>query len=269
MLAQSGGGVVLQRMLVTDVARMATGVCIAGYSVDLSIPIRPVLSAGGGIPWNLPVDHKGHVIQPFSVINVDLDQPRPDPPHTEDWVLSEPPVFAFEGRASERLVSRALAKLATDTIVDAFDGSVENRKFVQPGYGRRSLATIRIREMRFIDLGVWEDSGNAKYRVTFRDARGEQYNLPVSDAGFRAYVDMRVGERHEPRDRVARVIRARINSANDIYLRVGLSRPYSSGPSVPERCYLMLTGIYSIPDYRTVDWESLFPAPSERASIRT
>jgi hypothetical protein len=260
---------VLQRMLVTDVARMATGVCIAGYSVDLEVPVRPVPPVGGGIPWEVPIDRQGHLVRPFSVINVEVEGPRPDPPHTEDWVLRDPPTITFEGRASDRLVSRALSILATDSVATAFDGAVENRRFVRPGDGKRSLVTIRIDQLGFVDLGVWEDSGKAKYRVTFRDTSGVQYNLPVSDAGFRAYVDMRVGQQREPRDRVARVIRARINNARGIYLRVGLSRPYSSGPGVPERCYLMVTGIYSIPDYRTVDWESLFPAPSERTSIRT
>ena len=71
---------------ITDVTRMQEQrVCIAGYLPDGTC-VRPVFHVGG-IPeeW---LKVAGRVaIRPFAKVEFDLQENKPHPPHTEDWII--------------------------------------------------------------------------------------------------------------------------------------------------------------------------------------
>ena len=79
-----------QDLLILAVTKMLGGACIAGMTSEPD----PVT----GLCWVRPVREYGHVLlgdittldrevlRPFDVVGFNLIRPRPEPPHTEDWV---------------------------------------------------------------------------------------------------------------------------------------------------------------------------------------
>ena len=71
-------------LVITDLTRMQEGrVCIAGYDKDGN-GIRPELPPPGIHDRTLYSQGRPTVF-PFAVVEYDLLQPRPHPPHTEDY----------------------------------------------------------------------------------------------------------------------------------------------------------------------------------------
>lgn len=248
-----------ERMIITDVARMHSGACIAGYSTDLGRPIRPVLPAGGGLNWPDLCVAKGALLAPFSVVNINLADARPDPPHCEDVVVNDPVTVTYIGKVPERKIPVALEKLAFDSVLDAFDRSVIDGRSIAPGAGSRSLATIRFSSVDYLDFQVSPDDQSLRFRVSFRDGSGERYSLPVTDIGYRTFCYHLLATRREFPRRMGARMRERLNKSDCCFIRVGASRPFAPSPDREERCYLLATGIYSVPDYRELPWETLFP----------
>lgn len=247
-----------ERMIITDVSRMHTGACIAGYSDDLSRPIRPVLAQGGGFEWEDLCVARGALLAPFNVVEIDFGDPRPSPPHAEDVLIREPLNIAYVGRVPRDKIPVALDRLAFDSVNAAF-GEVSRGRSIAPGKGERSLATIRATSVEFITIDVHPSDQTLRVRVDFRDGAGNPFNLPVTDIGFRSYCHTRLVNRGQSPGLVGARIREQLNSSTSLYLRVGASRPFQPGPGHPEACYLLVTGIYSIPEYRTIPWTQLFP----------
>src|SRR5512139_1997421 len=71
------------QLVITDVTRMQEGrVCVAGYDKDLKCT-RPVLPPPG-IHESALRSQGQPIVFPFAVVEYDLLQPTPHPPHTED-----------------------------------------------------------------------------------------------------------------------------------------------------------------------------------------
>jgi hypothetical protein len=80
----------LKEVLLLAVTRMLGGVCLAGMTADPD----PVTC----LRWVRPVRDYGHILlgdittacdellQPFDVVEFSFLRPRPDPPHSEDWI---------------------------------------------------------------------------------------------------------------------------------------------------------------------------------------
>src|SRR3972149_5871079 len=78
-------------LVITDVTRMREGrVCVAGYDEDGNC-IRPVLPPPGIQETSLYVQERP-LIFPFAVVEYDLTQVLPHPPHTEDHRYDPAPV---------------------------------------------------------------------------------------------------------------------------------------------------------------------------------
>jgi hypothetical protein len=77
--------------------------------------------------------------------------------------------------------------------------------------------------------------------------RGDYYNLSVTDLRFRRYCDkskkngMSEGE-------IGKVLQEILNT-RDVFFRIGTSRPFSPKGDNKLYCFLLITGIYSFPDY--------------------
>jgi hypothetical protein len=81
------------KLVITDLTRMHYGrICIAGYNKDHCC-VRPVLPPPG-IPESALAQHGKPVIFPFALVEFNLLQPDPQPPHTEDYFFeNESPRF--------------------------------------------------------------------------------------------------------------------------------------------------------------------------------
>jgi hypothetical protein len=245
-------------MVVTDVARMRSGVCIAGCSPDGKQSIRPVLASGGGIPWSLLRPSHDVVVEPFSVIEIDLRQAAPEAPHVEDMIIDGSGNIQIIGSLDETERRALLQRQCSPKIENLFGTEIVNRKFVRPGTGARSLGTVGIRRVSYVDLGL-NASDRQQFRITFNDNAQTRYRLTVTDIAFRRLADQ-LCDRFGEDQRASLWLKDQINHASLIYLRIGLSRAFDPQHGSDQNCYLMATGIYTFPNYLDQTWAAYYPA---------
>lgn len=232
-------------VVITDLTRMqGTRVCLAGYTADKTC-IRPVFTKPKGLTeeW-LQATGQG-IIRPFAVVEFDLVQPIPEPPHTEDWIIS--PVYRVK-RILDPEGQRALLETIVDNSIASIIGipiQEEHQTFyVVAGEGTRSLGTIRPREITSVVCqGGLPDK--RRYRIAFTDAEGESYQLAVTDLAFRYYMDDLTSTKRLSPQKASAQMKTLLNEAA-VFLRIGLARHWEKHP---DRCYLQITGVHTFPDY--------------------
>lgn len=246
------------QMVVTDVARMRSGVCIAGCTVDNEQSIRPVLVTGGGIPWRLLRPSNDTVVEPFSLIEIDLRRAAPEAPHTEDFVIDGTGNIQIVGSLAEPEIHNLLGRQDVTTVNDIFGAEIVNRRFVRPGTGTCSLGTVTVNQVSFIELGD-NQYGNEDYRITIVDASGARYRLRATDIAFCRFAGQ-LRETLGNDQQAGMTLRQAINRANALYLRIGLSRSFKPRDDREPGCYLIVTGIYSFPSYLPLAWSAYYPS---------
>jgi hypothetical protein len=185
------------------------------------------------------------VIQPFSVVELDLLKHNPDRPHSEDWHV-EPRLRVVQELLTPEERAAFLQAIEDPAVHDIFGAPIHQDRgwFINRGEGERSLGTIRAALNKVVyrrrdDLGKWD------YRLAFRDAANQEYRLGVTDLAFCLHLDaLRDGGMAPPG--VAATVGNALRSVDALYLRVGLARGWSEHP---DRCFLQITGVFSFPDY--------------------
>jgi hypothetical protein len=232
------------KLVITDLTRMhGTRICIAGYTRDYKC-VRPVFWSSGLVErW---LRDKGQVvIRPFAIVEFDLQEHTPHPPHTEDWIIDE--VYRvhcgmFDSEQQEKLLTRI-----TDNDVASIFGAPILRDegcYIEQGTGTRSLGTITPRRIKQVyysrrDAGTWD------YRIAFTDGTGQVYTLTVTDLAFRYLLDNARVRKEVAPEEAATQLTAFLQKAR-VYLRIGLSRNWEKHP---DRCFLQITGVHTFPDY--------------------
>lgn len=250
-----------QTLIVTDLTRMREPrVCLAGYLPDMTC-VRP-LFRHGDVTESWLRGGTEVVVRPFAVVELDLLEHRPQPPHTEDWhVGSRYRRELGVLRVADRL---DLLRDIEDASVQAmFDGPIERRPgaSVAAGGGSRSLGTVAVRQVgpvcyRERDVGKWD------YRLAFRDNAGAPYELAVTDLAFRAFLDWLRLDGELPAILAAQRLTSALRAADRLYLRLGLTR--GDWDEHLGRCFLQVTGVYSFPDYLDGRcYADFFPPPPE------
>lgn len=231
---------------ITDVTRMQEGrVCVAGYLPDDTC-IRPVVRRGGIMEEWLSVRGQA-IIRPFAVVTLDVQERRPEPPHTEDRYI-DPGFRRGHGLLTPGQRKTFLPSIE-DECVEAIFGAdicapVSGGWYVCLGDGLRSLGTIRPVEILRVTYShrfahKWD------YRLSFVDRAHREYQLVVNDLSFRAYLDhLRVQGELAPIS-IGEMMAATLR-ANEVFLRIGLARGWAKHP---DRCHLQITGVYTFPDY--------------------
>jgi hypothetical protein len=79
-----------QEVLILAITKMLSGICTAGFSCDPAPTtglcwIRPTREFGTVLPGDM-TDEDRRLIQCSDVVALNLIEPRPDPPHVEDWI---------------------------------------------------------------------------------------------------------------------------------------------------------------------------------------
>ena len=228
------------RLIITDLTRMYhQNVCIAGYTKGREC-IRPV-STGGGIPEAaLYLDHKA-ILYPFAEIELELQNPKGQSPHTEDWTFNP-----WSLRFISEVVQRE--EILKWSLYDSVQAIFEQEIHTDPGFyvldcqGPRSLGTLlpsRGLDVRY-EPGI---EGNWDYRLTFTDQTGTTYRLKIVDLTWQYYCDSLRNEDTTPKEIAGQISKDLEN--RKVYLRIGLARGWKK---FPERCYLQITGIYTFPD---------------------
>lgn len=242
-----------EQFLVTDLTRMTpTSVCIAGYVRRKGnlICIRPVL------PWS---DRSQGLIAedvlfagrspvtPFTIVDLDLYEEDSDPPHVEDVVFSGDftQIVRRLGLQNRQAILHEVLDPSIETI---FDGSAQRsdsgNAWVEHGTLCRSLGTVEAFNIR-VYFDHFDDSG-WKYRIQFEDEIGTAYKLAITDLAARRYLQSLVRDVGMSQTDASISLRDLLQEAQQVILRIGLARPFEFHR---DRCYLLVTGIYSFPDY--------------------
>jgi len=230
-------------LIITDVTRMQEGrVCVAGYDKEGNC-VRPVLPPPG-IQENTLYAQGRPIVFPFAVVEYDLLQPVPHPPHTEDYRY-DPASVRFIERVDEKRKREILNQTLFQSVSAVFEAPIfsDVGHYVMEGQGARSLGTIRPEQM----MGTFYEhspEGKWKYRLGFVDGTGTAYWLTVTDLTWRYYNDHQCKEGHAPKE-ISHTLTSALKS-REVYLRVGLARGWEK---YPDRCFVQITGVHTFPDY--------------------
>ena len=253
---------VSKRIVITDLTRMSGfDLCIAGYATDESFaPLRPLLSRGVRFPTLHPDETWCRSLRNgpgalFSVLKLDAHDHRPDPPHTEDWAIAP-------GSATVEAVlpvedRRALLTRLQQPCVDGLFGEPVNWSvredglrtagYVAPGRGLASLGTVNAAIERF--LLQRNHCGTIDYRAMFSDEAGNRTRLSITDLTFRLWADHLRVRQGLSFDQLNRQLNATFADGREVWVRIGLTRPWSRSDNGERGCYLQITGIHTVPDY--------------------
>jgi len=177
-----------KEIIITDLSRMhGDRVCIFGIDEE-GKPIRPVIPFSS-IEESYLFDEKGQqIIKPFAKIEFDLRDTSLEPPHTEDWEINTSNKPRLIGSISEEDRTKFLGSISDGLVKDIFGAEIHEKRYTNPGDGKRSLGTIKVAKVLDVNYSI-KEGGKYKYRMTFSDMSGEIYNLPVTDCAFREYCD--------------------------------------------------------------------------------
>lgn len=231
-------------LIVTDVTRMRSPRVCVGCVDEQGENIRPVLERGN-LEESWLYEKEKVVIRPFAKVRLELSHPKPQPPHTEDWVF-QPDVKEYQGQLTEGARLDLLEKISDPDVASIFGAEIRHG----PGYyireheGNRSLGTIRAEGIHRVLYepfdGVW------RYRLIFTDAGEDEYRLSVTDLAFHHYLDEMQMKRGLSGSQLGEIV-AECLQQRVVYLRIGLVRP--NWQKYPHCCFLQINGVYSFPDY--------------------
>jgi hypothetical protein len=231
-----------QEILVMVMTRMLSGVCTAGFTrqrdpVSHLRWIRPVKERGTLLLGDL-TDGDGRVIQPGDVVELHPRQPRPDPPHAEDWITD---FIYHRPRLLRRLEGERRARFLREHL-DQAPADVLGREPV------RSLCLVQPDRLwaRF-DLDPYSYKYQARIGFTLPEARHPQANstrgVPVTDVKWRALGRTWLEPTEGKLLLDESALRARLK-AQEIYLALGLSRGFKG------QLWLLAIGVHVVPDYQ-------------------
>jgi hypothetical protein len=238
-----------EEVLVMAVTRMLSGVCTAGFTHTHDPAsrlrwVRPVKAHDALLLGDL-TDASGRVIQPWDVVEFQLQAPRPDRPHVEDWVVDwihqRPRVLRrLEGERRGRFLAEHLDQAPADVLVT----------------GTRSLCLIKPTRI-WASFSLDQLSGKYQARLGFSLAgmRHAQANaergVPVTDLRWRALGRAWLGSNGGTLTLSQEKLLARLKT-QEIYLALGLSRAYEG------QSWLLAIGVHCVPDYTVeMDYRNL------------
>jgi hypothetical protein len=176
------------------------------------------------------------------LVELDLLQPDPNPPHTEDFRYApDSPRFIRKVQDRRTVLQWSLF----ESVRSIFEQPIHDDFgfYVMDCQGTRSLGTVHPRTIAKVayEQGI---EGPWDYRLMFYDKEDSFYRLKITDLTWQYYCDSLREESRAP-EQIAGELTAQLK-AMDVYLRVGLARGWKK---FPDRCYLQINGIYTFPDY--------------------
>lgn len=247
-----------KQIVITDISQKYGGVCIFGYDENF-MGVRPIMVQDNKLK-EIPKSYVDfyHIV-PFTKIEFDFISPRPQPPHTEDWIVNEDFSPNFVGFLSEEEKLKFLEKLTQLTYLSIknslwgaplhwYSGKERRTPYIKAGEGARSIVTVKIKG-KLCSIKYCETRGKCEYRIIFLDKKGTKYDLSITDLSFREYCDKlkRQGKDHSL---IENQLKEKLNQS-EIFLRIGLGRPFDPiRKKEGDKCFLFVTSLYSFPDYK-------------------
>ena len=242
-------------LTITGVTRMNNSkVCISGVTNDGKY-IRPVTLGGIHESWltiseyNQMGEYEPVFLRPFSKVELELAQTEIKQPHTEDRLIVANQI-GYSGLLPKDQREGFLERITDPFVADIFGANIHRHDescYVLEGEGERSLGTVKASEIKYVS--VLENGNGCKCRIRFRDGNGDYYNLPVTDLSLLNYLNHLKNIQGIACGKIGLDLKSFFNNATT-YIRIGLGRGYHYNQEKDQnRCYLLISGIYTFPDY--------------------
>ena len=232
-----------REILITDLTAMGGDrVCIAGID-GAGQTVRPVLPKG--VRYSHLLRDGKALIRPRAVLRMRLAPKRAAAPHVEDYDWRWPEWTQSRGLLEEACWRQRLRKLAADCRRPLFGAPLQShdgarRRKLRQRAAAFSLATLA--DIRDCSL-AYAPERNSQYRLFFRGSHEELYDdIPITDLALRAWAHARDRRGQHPAA-VSACLTRRLRAAQQVILRVGLSRNYYGW------CWLQVNGVYTFPDW--------------------
>ena len=238
-----------QQVLILAITKMLSGICVAGFTPEPDPVtglrwVRPVRDFDTIQPGDM-TDADGRLTQCSDVVELNLLAPRPDPPHTEDWltdfVRHRPRLLRrLEGEKRARFFAKYLDRAPEDVLI----------------YHTRSLCLV---QPEWVKAHFSLDTYSGKYeaRLTFVLAGDANHpratskrGVPVTDLKWRALGRAWLGEKGGLLTLDHETLCERLN-AQAIYLAIGLSRNWQG------EYWPLVVGVHVVPDYEPMNNETI------------
>jgi hypothetical protein len=226
----------MREIIVTDLTRFSTdeNVCTAGIDVETGECFRPMPYLKGARCKELNI-HPGAILKGDLAINQQASNP-----HIEDAHYSK---LEFRGAATGEKFKSILDGSLSNSISIGFgvDFTVGQKHIPIGETANCSIITIKVDPMM---LNILEDQFKpGKVKASFSDQSGHSFSyLSITDRGFHDYA-----KKHQDDGKLDAVKRF-IESQEEIYLRIGLSRAFKA-PDGRNGYWLQVNGIYTFPHF--------------------
>ena len=232
------GSIMHRNVIITDLTRFSNPeiVCTAGIDCTDGQCVRPM-------PYLTKAKCRELRLGPGAVLSGNFF-PALDAqgPHQEDYWYD---TLRTQGVCTPSEFKAALRHGLFASVEEGFEATLDRRqKHLPLGHPvRRSIITISVAPARIAVVGSPEKPEQVK--VHFVDPSGRNFSsISITDLGFHA----RASE-YRARDDLTALNR-RIQSQQEVLLRVGLSRDYSA-PDGRRGYWLQVNGVYTFPDFPT------------------
>ncbi len=224
------------KFIVTDLTRFKQGnddVCTAVIDMETIECLRPYPYLKNNNVRELNI-HPGAILEGEITRNMGNENP-----HTEDASWKE---LKYKGPASGVEFKTILDKTLSDSVEHGFGITLaENQKHIPVGvHANCSIITTKISPAA---LSIHEDQWKpGRIKASFTDSMGHYFSyLPITDRGFYDYA-----KQHQ-NDGQLRIVRQYIQSQEELYLRVGVTRQHQIGDR--NGYWLQVNGIYTFPSF--------------------
>lgn len=235
-----------QTIVITDLTQMKDGnyVCIVGIN-ESGQCVRPVAEAREkGVPKDLLYCKSQLIIRPGARVEFDFHPVKVELPHVEDHGF-DPKHIVSKGFCISTEWEDILGNSSYATVDKIYDGLLEEHKWVIPGANTKSTGTLA--RPTIVGIGLSESS--VKPRLAFRDDTGHLFDCPASDLALWNLCHSSVKRQGRTRGELSSELVSLLQTADRVYLRLGLARPWRQSVSSEPRCYLQVTGVYTFPAY--------------------
>lgn len=240
----------MDRILIADLTRMRHGrLCVASLTEQLDC-VRLDVGYPGIEKPHLYKD-KQVIIRPRAVVRT---QVAPNfqckAPHLEDHFWIDPETTIFEYLVGDERWHEVLTRTKFPSVADVFGIPLISNRKVEPWQGERSLGTVESKAISRVhyDEHPYEENSH-RLRIDFRDESEECFAyIPVVDLAAFNYASYLHHVKDMPLEDVAAFLKQKFRAADEIWLRVGLTRPWQD-ESGEVYSYIQVAGIHTFPDY--------------------
>jgi len=225
----------MQKIIITDFTRFSNPeiVCTAGIDLTTGQCIRPM-------PYFNAAFCKSLNIAPGAIISGEFTPVENlGGPHQEDMYYKN---LSCLGPCTSSEFKLALNAGLFDTVENGFQIELaDNQKHIPINHIiEKSIITIKIQPD---NIDIFCGYNQTKIKLNFVDNSGRTYKyLPITDLGFYGFAE----SIHMSHDGL-KTLKAFICSQSEIYLRLGLSKPWDNGKA--NGYWIQVNGLYTFPDY--------------------